>query len=606
MKYHRRSLPKAALTLLVLALSTIPAKATSVVMLTDEELILSSRVIVTGTVRSVFSAWNDEQNIIYTYVEVRPDRFLKGNLDTKRIVLKQLGGTVGTSGMRIYGQPQFARGQQVLLYLSTAPDGTLRTAHIFMGAFSIVKDAATAAEWAMRDVDAAAVETLARPDGQVVSNRAPLQDYLHKISDTLQRGAVSLQRAAGEQSEPAIVAVPPEWRRKKQKAGDVSAQFVLIGDGVRWFEPDTGQAINFYVNPSSSPIAGGAPNEISRAMNAWSAQSGANLTIRSAGQTGNCGMVADGTNTISFGDCLGQLEPAFGCAGVVAITQTSWNPSETRTVGGRTYSRMIEADLVFNRGMDCFLGVSANLAEVACHELGHAMGLGHSTDASAIMWSVAHGRGRDSTLGNDDRAGILSLYPSTGSGGGGGTGGGGGGTGGGGGGGGGPIPLAILTSSLPTATAGHFYSQTLTATGGTSPYRWTLVSGLPIGLSLTPGGLIQGTTTRTGSYSIFVQVTDQLANVDSQRVALDVQANAPTLYPEISRVKIKKSKKITIFGVNFRQDAQIIFNGLLLTPLWFERDGDTTIVFIKHKVGPPGTNVIYVQNPDTRSQGYVF
>ena len=601
MKYHCRSLLKVALPLLVLVLSTIPAKATSVVMLTDEELILSSRVIVTGTVRSVFSAWNDEQNAIYTYVEVRPDRFLKGDLGTKRIVLKQLGGTVGTKGMRINGQPQFVRGQQVLLYLSTAPDGTLRTAHFFMGAFSIVKDAATATEWATRDVDAATVESLPRPDGQVVNNRAPLQDYLHKINDTLQRGTVNLQRAEGEESEPPIVAVPPEWRHKKQKAGDVSAQFVLMGDGVRWFEPDVGQPVNFYINPSSSPIAGGAPNEISRAMNAWSAQSGANITIRSAGQTGSCGMLADGTSTISFGDCMGQLQPPFGCAGVLAITQTSWNPSETRTVGGRTYSRIVEADLVFNRGMDCFLGVSANLAEVVCHELGHAMGLAHSTDASAIMWSVAHGRGRDATLGDDDRAGILSLYPSTG-----GSGGGGGGTGGGGGGGGVPVPLAIMTTSLPTATAGRFYSQALTATGGASPYRWTLIGGLPIGLSLTPGGLIQGTTTRTGSYSVFVQVTDQMSNVDSQRVALEVGADTPSVYPEISRVKVKKSKKITIFGVNFRQDAQIILNGLLLAPSWFEKDGDTTIVFVKHKVGPPGTNVIYVQNPDTRSQGYVF
>src|SRR5438105_1573768 len=117
MKYHCRSFLKVALSLLVLALSTIPAKATSVVMLSDDELIQTSRVIVTGTVKTVFSAWNDEHNIIYTFVEVRPDHFLKGNLNTTRIVLKQLGGTAGASGMRVSGQPQFVRGQRVLLYL---------------------------------------------------------------------------------------------------------------------------------------------------------------------------------------------------------------------------------------------------------------------------------------------------------------------------------------------------------------------------------------------------------------------------------------------------------------------------------------------------------
>src|SRR5690349_20797202 len=157
MKDRCRSILKAALPLLMLASFSFPAKATSVVMLTDDELILDSRVILTGTVNTVFSAWNDEHNLIYTYVEVRPDRFLKGDLNTKRVVLKQLGGTVGGSGMRLSGQPEFVSGQRVLLYLNTAPDGTLRTAHIFMGAFSITTNSATQSEWVTRDVDAAEV-----------------------------------------------------------------------------------------------------------------------------------------------------------------------------------------------------------------------------------------------------------------------------------------------------------------------------------------------------------------------------------------------------------------------------------------------------------------
>src|SRR5438067_7194286 len=216
MKYRCRSLLKAALPLLVLAFSIIPARATSVRMLTDEELILHSRVIVTGTVKTVFSAWNDDHSLIYTYTEVRPDRFLKGNLDTTRLVLKQLGGSAGADGMRIVGQPRFGRGQQVLLYLNTAPDGTLRPAHVFMGACSIIKDETTAIEMVGRDVDAAEAETLARPDGQLVTNRAPLSDTLRKIGDTLQRGAINLQREAGERDSQPIVAIPPEWKRKQQ------------------------------------------------------------------------------------------------------------------------------------------------------------------------------------------------------------------------------------------------------------------------------------------------------------------------------------------------------------------------------------------------------
>ncbi len=58
-----------------------------------------------------------------------------------------------------------------------------------------------------------------------------------------------------------------------------------------------------------------------------------------------------------------------------------------------------------------------------------------------------------------------------------------------------PVPLSVTTSALPNAQVGSAYSATLTASGGTSPYTWTLTQGpLPAGLSLTPSsGVISGT-----------------------------------------------------------------------------------------------------------------
>ena len=47
-------------------------------------------------------------------------------------------------------------------------------------------------------------------------------------------------------------------------------------------------------------------------------------------------------------------------------------------------------------------------AEVACHELGHAIGLGHSSDLAAIMWPSSRG-GRGAVLGEDDKAGVLAM-----------------------------------------------------------------------------------------------------------------------------------------------------------------------------------------------------
>ncbi len=73
-----------------------------------------------------------------------------------------------------------------------------------------------------------------------------------------------------------------------------------------------------------------------------------------------------------------------------------------------------------------------------------------------------------------------------------------------------PAALDIVTKSLPNGHVGTAYSATLTATGGTAPYTWTLTSGtLPAGLSLAANGAITGTPTSvTDAASLTVSVKD--------------------------------------------------------------------------------------------------
>lgn len=72
--------------------------------------------------------------------------------------------------------------------------------------------------------------------------------------------------------------------------------------------------------------------------------------------------------------------------------------------------------------------------------------------------------------------------------------------------------LTITTASLPPAAAGEIYAQQLMATGGTAPYKWSMVSGsLPTGVTLSLSGSLAGRPTESGSFTFVVQVIDSAA-----------------------------------------------------------------------------------------------
>jgi len=71
------------------------------------------------------------------------------------------------------------------------------------------------------------------------------------------------------------------------------------------------------------------------------------------------------------------------------------------------------------------------------------------------------------------------------------------------------LPLVITTESLPDATVNAAYTLQLEAAGGLTPYSWSVAGGaLPAGLSLSSDGVLSGTPTVTGAFSVTVQVMD--------------------------------------------------------------------------------------------------
>ncbi len=93
--------------------------------------------------------------------------------------------------------------------------------------------------------------------------------------------------------------------------------------------------------------------------------------------------------------------------------------------------------------------------------------------------------------------------------------------------------ISLLPTSLPSGTYNTAYSQTVSASGGISPYTYTITSGsLPGGLSINSStGAITGTPTASGGFMFTVTATDAHSQTGSQSYLLTINAPTITLSP---------------------------------------------------------------------------
>ncbi|MDN2695045.1 putative Ig domain-containing protein [Janthinobacterium sp. SUN073] len=92
--------------------------------------------------------------------------------------------------------------------------------------------------------------------------------------------------------------------------------------------------------------------------------------------------------------------------------------------------------------------------------------------------------------------------------------------------------ITVTPATLPAASVATAYSQQLTASGGVAPYAYTVSSGsLPAGLSLSSSGLLSGTPTAGGSFTLTVQAADAHAFTGTQSYTLVVSSATVSLTP---------------------------------------------------------------------------
>jgi len=92
-----------------------------------------------------------------------------------------------------------------------------------------------------------------------------------------------------------------------------------------------------------------------------------------------------------------------------------------------------------------------------------------------------------------------------------------------------PAPLVIATAApLPGGILNATYTQTLAATGGITPYSWSVSAGaLPPGLSLSNAGVLSGVPAKTGDFSFTARLSDSASVVTTKDYAISVATSGP-------------------------------------------------------------------------------
>ncbi len=113
-------------------------------------------------------------------------------------------------------------------------------------------------------------------------------------------------------------------------------------------------------------------------------------------------------------------------------------------------------------------------------------------------------------------------------------------------------PLTITTRDLPRGSVGASYSQQLGASGGQTPYTWSIQSGnFPEGLTLSSTtGIVQGTPERAGTSSFVLKLSD--ATGASVTATLSVVINPATLLLTIETISLPDG----IIGSTYSQTLQ--------------------------------------------------
>ena len=332
-----------------------------------EQLSAFATLVVRGQIIGVTTRWDPSVRGIYTYATVEVTETWKGATSSSRLVVKMLGGRLGALALLVPGQAELRQGEDVALWLEVRPrDRTLSPVGLAQG-----------------------VRRLAAADSRGITDIRNLV-------------------AAAPMRDEAFVTVPPEL----YATPDYSFRPPSEGGPGRWHEADTGTPVAVDYEPPPSGLGGGV-GELDAAVDQWN-RSGMNLRLQRSSPRGPRCLATfegDGRISVTFNDPCGEISDSGSVVGLGGAYMTG----VFRVVSGITFTKIVQGMVVLNNSAAAFALLSQRgcFQDALTHNLGHAIGLGHSTQSSAIMWPDPQPgcSSGPSSLADDDINGVRTLYP---------------------------------------------------------------------------------------------------------------------------------------------------------------------------------------------------